>query len=155
MKRNPDDKYAIEIGNENWIEDRKTNEQMLFYIDKDNKIVVRSMLEEDIKPFMNLLKISSREKREKMKILYNEIPKEKSQEIYFVIEKIVGEEKTGKWDEIYGLPRTPMGLAARIIQPERSYIYANLFAKFKDYKEELFSAANTVADIFNEKQKIA
>lgn len=78
MKRNPQDRYTTVEGTLDWIEDAETHEQLLFIIDEENQLVFRSFLEEDIKPFIQLDDITSTEKRRKMRILYQLLPKEDS-----------------------------------------------------------------------------
>lgn len=112
MKRNPEDKYWT-TENDMIIEDDATQEQMLFFIDRKNRIVIRSLLEEDIKTFVCNAKITGKMRRQKLKILYEEIPKSNSQYYFFCIERIIGEEDKKIADSIYGLPRKPIGLAGR------------------------------------------
>ena len=56
MKRNPNDKYCIIPDTVDWIEDETTKERLLFIIDEENRIVFRSLLEEDINYIRNYLK---------------------------------------------------------------------------------------------------
>lgn len=112
MKRNPKDEYTTS-DEDMFIEDAETGERLLFLIDRENRIVIRSLLEEDIKIFVQNFDTTASEKRKKLKLLYNVIPKKESQMYFFAIEKIIGEEEEGKWDSIYGLPRVPIGMGAR------------------------------------------
>lgn len=113
MKRNPQDSYSTVEGTLDWIEDNSTHERILFIIDEEKRLVFRSLLEEDIKTFIQLDNITSKERRQKMRILYKVLPKKDSQMFYFAIEKIVGEKETNNWDEIYGLERIPIGYGVR------------------------------------------
>lgn len=113
MKRNPNDHYYTTT-NDIIIEDAATEEQMIFCIDSKNRLVIRSLLEEDIKPFTDQYNgITSKERREKRRLLYENIPKEGSQMYFFCIEKIIGEEDKEKPDSIYGLLREPLGICGR------------------------------------------
>ena len=85
MKRNPEDKYSTTT-NSMILEDNDTGEQIIFLIDYENRLVIRSMLEEDIKPFIDQYKdITSKEKREKRRTLYENLQKEDSQNYFFCI----------------------------------------------------------------------
>lgn len=95
-----------------FIEDPKTKERQLFLLDRENKIVLRSMTENDIKLFISKMEITSSQKRKKMRLLSFELPKPDSQFYFYVAEKIVGKE--GKsWNSIYEQKRIPIGLGAR------------------------------------------
>lgn len=113
MKRNPDDKYYT-TENDMIIEDATTGEQMIFLIDYKNRLVIRSLLEEDIKPFTDQYEgITSKERREKRRLLYENIPEEGSELYFFCIERIIGEEDRRQRNSIYGLPREPLGICGR------------------------------------------
>ena len=94
MKRNPEDNYSTTT-NSMILEDDDTGEQIIFLIDPENRLVIRSMLEEDIKPFIDQYNITSKEKIEKRRTLYENISKE--------------DDPTS----IYGLPREPIGVGGR------------------------------------------
>lgn len=114
MKRNPKDNYYTTT-NSMVIEDGDTGEQMIFLIDRKNRLVVRSLLEEDIKPFTDSYNgITSKEKREKRRILYENVPDKDSPEYLFCVEKIIGKENRKDPTSIYGLPREPLGLCCRM-----------------------------------------
>ena len=113
MKRNPEDKYSTTT-NSMILEDNDTGEQIIFLIDYENRWVLRPMLEEDIKPFIDQYKdITSKEKREKRRTLYENLQKEDSQNYFFCIERIIGEENKDDPTSIYGLPREPIGVGGR------------------------------------------
>lgn len=112
MKRNPEDNYSTTT-NSMILEDDDTGEQIIFLIDSENRLVIRSMLEEDIKPFIDQYNITSKEKREKRRTLYENISKEDSQNYFFCIERIIGEEDKDDPTSIYGLPREPIGVGGR------------------------------------------
>lgn len=113
MKRNPNDNYYTTT-NPMIIEDDDTGEQMIFLIDPENRLVIRSLLEEDIKPFTDQYEgITSKERREKRRLLYENIPEEGSELYFFCIERIIGEEDKEQPDSIYGLPREPIGICGR------------------------------------------
>lgn len=64
MKKNPNDNYYT-TDNEMILEDGDTGEQYIFLIDRKNMLVIRSFLEEDIKPFiLNYDGVTSKERRE-------------------------------------------------------------------------------------------
>lgn len=156
MKRNPQDEYTTVEGDVNLIEDAETGEKLLFIIDEKNSLVFRSFLEEDINPFIDSYdKMSSSEKRKKKRILYEELPVKGSQMYYFAIEKIVGEKRTDTWDEIYGLPRIPIGLGARTTKEtalkERNgepSIEAFVYTKYENMAVNVSNILEQVARIF-------
>lgn len=113
MKRNPRDNYYTTT-NPMIIEDGDTGEQMIFLIDSKNRLVVRSLLEEDIKTFIDRYNgITSKERREKKRMLYEHISEENSQNYFFCVERIKGTENKKIENSIYGLPREPIGLCGR------------------------------------------
>lgn len=114
MKKNPNDNYFM-TEDEIRIEDGDTGEQMIFFIDKENGLVIRSFLEDEINDVINKYdNVTSSEKRKKKKILNEELPKEGSQYNYFIIEKINGENlKRKRLNTLYSLPRTAIGLGMR------------------------------------------
>lgn len=155
MKRNPQDRYSTVEGTLDWIEDAETHEQLLFIIDEENQLVFRSFLEEDIKPFIQLDDITSTEKRRKMRILYQLLPKEDSQKYYFAIEKIVEEKETDNWDEIYGLKRIPIGYGVRTTEEtaleERKgepSIETRIYTGYENMSVNVSNIIMKVADIF-------
>ena len=155
MKRNPQDSYSTVEGTQDWIEDNGTQEKLLFIIDEENRIVFRSLLEEDIKPFIQLDNVTSKERRQKMKILYDELPKKDSQMFYFAIEKIVGEKETDDWDEIYRLERVPIGYGARTTREtalkERRgepSIEARIYTGYENMSVSVSNIIVKVAEIF-------
>ena len=110
MKKNPNDNYYTTT-NPIVIEDGDTAEQMIFLINAKNRLVIRSLLEEDIKSFVDHYKgVTSKEKREKKRVLYENIPEKNSQNYFFCIEKINGIGDNENDDSIYGLPREPLGI---------------------------------------------
>lgn len=114
MKKNPNDNYCI-TENEIILEDNDTGNQLIFFIDKENGLVIRSFMEDEINFIINQYdNITASEKRRKKRELNEELPKEKSQYNYFVVEKIEGENlKRKKLNTLYGLPRTAIGLGER------------------------------------------
>ena len=154
MKRNPNDNYAIIEGDENWLIDNDTGLKMLFYIDRKSRIVVRSLLQEDIAEFVDKLD-QPKEAKVKLKIGLNSLIKEaNSQKYYFAIEKIVEKESKNTWDEIYGLRREPIGMAYRIIYKakkkgkNKSEIYAEVFSKNARIANDIKQALEDVWKIF-------
>lgn len=121
------------------IEDGDTGEQQIFLIDRENRVVIRSLLEDDIKNFIsNYDSITSKQKRDKMRLLYKVLPHKDSQYYFFAVEQIIGKESK-RWDSIYGLPRVPMGICIRFIQTENRLttqkeegIEAYLYEKYTD-----------------------
>lgn len=155
MKRNPDDKYCSIPDTVDWIEDETTKEKLLFVIDEENRIVFRSLLEEDIKTFISQYDVSSSEKRKLMRELYEVLPKKGSQAYFFAIEKIIGEKQNEAWDEIYGLPRIPIGVGVRTTKKtalkERQYepsIEAYVFTQHEDMTIHVSGMIMKVANIF-------
>lgn len=113
MRRNPNDRYSTTT-NPMVIEDDDTGEQMIFLVDDKNRLVIRSLLEEDIKPFIcQYVGLTSKERRDKRRLLYEHISESNSQEYFFCIEKIIGEEDKEDSTSIYGLPREPIGICGR------------------------------------------
>lgn len=107
MKMNETGLY--EVLDRKFIEDPKTGERMVFLLDEKGKVVFRSMLEEDIKEAVNVLNISSSQKREKMRFLWKCIPQEGSENFFFVTEKILETPE----DNPYEKERKIIGLAIR------------------------------------------
>ena len=96
------------------IVDLDSQEEMLYIIDRKNKIVIRSMMESDIEACVEVMDKFSRYEKEKIKKeLEEKLPKKDSQFRYFAIEKIVGKERTKNWDEIYGLEKVPIGIGRK------------------------------------------
>lgn len=114
MRKNPKDNYYT-TDNDIIIEDGDTGEQMIFFIDKENGLVIRSFMEDEINCIISQYdNITSSEKRKKKRLLREELPKENSQYNYFVIEKIEGENlKRKRLNTLYSLPRTAIGLGMR------------------------------------------
>ena len=92
-----------------FIKDPKTAERMVFLLDSKGKVVLRSMLEEDIKEAVNIMDISRSEKRKKMRFLWNCIPRKGSENYFFVAEKILDTEE----DNPYAKERKIIGFGAR------------------------------------------
>ena len=114
MKKNQKDNYFT-TDNDIILEDGDTGEQMIFFIDKENGLVIRSFIEDEVKYIISRYdNITSSEKRKKIKILNEELIKKGSQYNYFVIEKIKGENlKRKRLNTLYSLPRTAIGLGMR------------------------------------------
>lgn len=108
MRRNVSGKYEVTEG-EMLIKDTESGEEMLFLLDEENKLVIRSLLEEDIKPVVSILKITSSEKRKSMKTLWEMIPQQGSENYAFVAEKIVGNNS----DNCYEKDRVIIGVGFR------------------------------------------
>ena len=156
MKRNPKDEYTTVEENEYMIEDASTEERLLFLIDEEKRIVFRSFLEEDINPFIDMYDATAKEKRQKKRILYEELPKKGSQMYFFAIEKIIGEKQTGKWDEIYGLERIPIGIGTRSTEAtileldnQKAAIQAYVYTQYENMTVDVRDVIMKVAEIFN------
>ena len=154
MKKNPNDNYYT-TDNEMILEDGDTGEQYIFLIDRKNMLVIRSFLEEDIKPFiLNYDGVTSKERREKKRVLYNELPKENSQYSYFVIEQIIGKPNKRDENSIYGLPRIPIGMVARcrataVTEKPQDAIEMYIFTKYENLAEAVSFTLKKLADFFN------
>lgn len=107
MKRNESGQYGID--DDMFIEDIETGESMVFLLNPEEKLVIRSLLEHDIKPAVNILDVSSSEKRKKMKLLWDIVPKVNSQNYVFVAERIIGNES----QNLYENERELIGLGVR------------------------------------------
>ena len=146
MKRNEEDKYYLEEGDNEHIYDAKSDERLLFIIDKKNNLVFRSMLEEDIKLVVAQCdKLSGSEKRKAKKSLRLALPEKGSQNYFFVIEEILPIDyyqdnfKSEKPDWIYGYPRRIIGFGARVQKEDHlvarkydEYIETNIFTKYEE-----------------------
>lgn len=154
MKKNPNDNYYT-TDNEMILEDGDTGEQYIFLIDRKNMLVIRSFLEEDIKPFiLNYDGVTSKERREKKRVLYNELPKENSQYSYFVIEQIIGKPNKRDENSIYGLPRIPIGMGTRcrataVTEKPQDAIEMYIFTKYENLAEAVSFTLKKLADFFN------
>lgn len=149
MKRNADDNYYTTT-NPMIIEDGDTGEQMIFLIDSKNRLVIRSLLEEDIKPFTNQYRdITSKERREKQRFLYENIHSKDSQMEFLCIEKIIGEEDKEDPTSIYGLPREPLGIGGKadeeiMLQGKRE---AEIGAFLYDFDEHIANCVDEMLSI--------
>lgn len=112
MKVNETGKYLVTEG-EMYIQDVETKERLIFLLDKKNMLVIRSMLEDDIKSFVDRSNSTSKEKRERKRMLYQTLPQKDSELYFFVIEKIIGKSSKNKWNGVYELDRVPIGIACR------------------------------------------
>ena len=143
MKRNETGKYITREG-EVFIEDPQTHEKHLFFIDEKEKLVIRSFLEDDIKDFVSQMDATAKEKRQKIRLLYQELPKKDSENNFFAIEKIVGEKKEDRCDEIYELKRVPIGIGGKSENGLELYIYE----KEKDQSVKIVDLLKKVGDYF-------
>ena len=73
MRRNESGDYEV-IEGEIYIQDEETGEKMVFILDKENEVVIRSLLEDDIKSVAKIIKGSSSKKRSYMRSLWDFIP---------------------------------------------------------------------------------
>lgn len=108
MKMNRTGRYEV-LDDRMFIKDPDTGERMFFLLDEEEKVVFRSMLEEDIKKAVNILKVSRSEKRKKMKFLWNSIPRKGSESVFFVVEKILETDESNPYER----DRKIIGLAIR------------------------------------------
>ena len=100
MKLNNNGMYRVTEG-EMFIEEPNSGEKMLFLLDAKNKLVVRSMLEDEIKDVISKAETTNSEKRKMMRYLSENLPKEDSQFYFFVAEKIVEEPKNKNWNHFF------------------------------------------------------
>lgn len=110
MRMNKTGEYEI-LDDGIFIQDPNTMEKMVFLLDRKGKVVLRSMLEEDIKNTIKFMNISSSEKRKCMKFLYAQLPKRGSEKVLFVAERIVETDCVD--NEIYSEEREIIGYGAR------------------------------------------
>ena len=154
MKRNPNDNYYT-TDNEMILEDGDTGEQYIFLIDRKNMLVIRSFFEEDINPFiLNYDGVTSKERKAKKRLLYQELPKENSQYSYFVIEQIIGKPNRRNKNSIYGLPRIPIGMGVRyrasaVTAKPQDAIEMYLFTKYENLAVVTSSTIEKLANFFN------
>ena len=109
MKMNETGDYDV-LEDGLFIEDPETEERMVFLLDPKGGVVLRSMLENDIKEAVNIMDISKSQKRKKMRFLFNCIPKKGSETIFFVAEKILDGEETNPYER----KRKIIGFGARL-----------------------------------------
>lgn len=109
MKVNKSGLYEHSEG-EVLITDTETSEQLIFIMDQENGIVLRSMLEDDLKNVKAILHGTHRDRRRKFRELCNEIVKKGSEKKYFVAEKMADTGKEDKYEE----ERTLIGYGQRI-----------------------------------------
>lgn len=98
MKKNESGLYEVTEG-EMLIKDIETGKNILFVLDPDTGIVIRSLLEEDIKEVTSLLQVSPGERRKKKQELWNFIPRENSENYAFVVEYIVGNNSENPYEK--------------------------------------------------------
>ena len=121
MKQNANDNYLTEEGS-NFIEDGDTGDKLLYMIDRKNNIVIRSMLEEDIKEVVAFSRLNSIKKKELKKDLKEKLQKKGSEMNYFIIEEIQPIDYNGdnfkseNWDWVYGYPKKKVGMAMKKIE---------------------------------------
>lgn len=94
MRVNKDGVYEVTEG-EKFIIDPSTGEKMVFMMDAKEKLVIRSMLEEDIKASMSISRATSSEKRKRCKELWDIIPRPQSETFFYILE-IVSDEDGNK-----------------------------------------------------------
>lgn len=87
MRVNQDGFYEVTEG-EIYIKDPATGDKMIFIMDESETLVLRSMLEEDIKVSMSIKPKSSSDKRKKMSALWEAIPTPGSETYFYVLELI-------------------------------------------------------------------
>ena len=112
MKLNSTGNYRVTEG-EMFIEDPNSGKKMLFLLDAKNNLVVRSMLEDEIKDVISKAETTNSEKRKMMRYLSKNLPKEDSQFYFFVAEKIVEKPKNKSWNSIYESERRVIGYGYR------------------------------------------
>ena len=98
MKKNQSGKYE-QIEGEVTIKDIETGEKILFLLDPDTELVIRSLLEEDIKEATNLLRVSPGERRKKKRELWEMVPTKGSENYVFVVERIVGNNSENPYEK--------------------------------------------------------
>lgn len=85
--------YEVTEG-EIYITNPITQEKLLFLMSKDEKIVIRSMLEQDIKASIRILpNTTSKERRKRMSVLWDVIPLPESELYFYVVEKVIENNK--------------------------------------------------------------
>ena len=109
MKMNSTGDYEV-LNDGLFIQDPETEEKMVFLLDPKGKVVLRSMLEDDIKEAVKIMDVSRSQKRKKMKILWDYIPKKGSEKFFFVAEKILDGEETNPYER----ERKIIGFGARL-----------------------------------------
>ena len=138
MKMNSTGDYEV-LNDGLFIQDPETKEKMVFLLDPKGKVVLRSMLEDDIKDAVSIMDISRSQKRKKMKFLFNCIPKKGSENYFFVAEKILesGEENLyAKERKIVGFgARTDNSIEINVWEKEFSTRVLGLVSKLADYFE--------------------
>lgn len=143
MKQNKSGKYEVTEGAIT-IKDPRTNEEMFFLIDEKHKVVLRSMLENDIKNVVSKMDATSSTKRKRMRYLSEELPQKGSEKEFFVAEKIIGQDnsKHKRWNKVYGLERAPIGIALR----DGNVIRIGLYQKEKNLSMAILDLAGRLAE---------
>ena len=121
-----------------FIEDPETEERMIFLLDPKGGVVLRSMLEEDIKGAVSIMDASRSQKRKKMKILWDYIPKKGSEAFFFVAEKILDGEETNPYEK----ERKIIGFGARV----DASIEINVWEE--EFSTRILVLVNRLADYF-------
>ena len=137
MKMNSTGAYDV-LEDGIFIEDPDTEERMVFLIDPKGGVVLRSMLEEDIKAAVNIMDVSRSQKRKKMKILWDYIPKKGSEAFFFVAEKILDGEETNPYEK----ERKIIGFGARV----DASIEINVWEE--EFSTRILVLVNRLADYF-------
>lgn len=139
MKQNQCGKYWAVEG-EYFLEDPESKEKILFILEAESKLVVRSMLEEDIKPATDLVKKTNSQKRELRRILWNSLPEKNSQHVFHVAEKIIADKETKNF---YSAPREIIGFGAINKQEIEINIY-----KHEENAEDILRIVKKVAKAY-------
>lgn len=137
MKMNSTGAYDV-LEDGIFIEDPETEERMIFLLDPKGGVVLRSMLEEDIKGAVSIMDASRSQKRKKMKILWDYIPKKGSEAFFFVAEKILDGEETNPYEK----ERKIIGFGARV----DASIEINVWEE--EFSTRILVLVNRLADYF-------
>ena len=163
MKRNPNDNYFLEE-NSYYIENSETGDKMLYIIDRENNILIRSMLEDDIKEIVAFSSLSSIQKKELRKELRQKLPQKGSEMTYFVLEEIqpidYNEDnfESEEWDWVYGYPKKKIGMAIKktgnvATKHQFTYIDSAIFYNCSDQK--IPSINNIINIVYTDVLKIS
>lgn len=158
MKKNPNDNYVLDE-NPYYIRNDTTGEKMLYIIDRKNNILIRSMLEDDIKEIVAFSSFKSIQKKQMRNELKEKLPQKGSEMSFFVIEEILPIDyfkdnfKSEEWDWVYGYPKKKIGFAMKKIgnaatKQQFTYIDSTIFHNCED--KNIPSIKNIINIIYND-----
>lgn len=158
MKRNPRDKYKLDE-NPYYIDDEDTGDKTLYIIDKENNVLIRSMMEEDVREIVAFSSLTSIQKKQLRQELNEKLPQKGSEMAFFVIEEILPIDyfednfKSEEWDWVYGYPKKKIGMAMKKngnVATKKQFVYIDSFIFHNCEDEKIPSIKNIINIIYHD-----